>query len=208
MDSQRRSLSKRAAAIAAALSLVCTTVIADQHENKYKHKRKRGPETFSASARIQTAAFLATAYIRIHLDAYTPARDQRTMIDALRTGGYDAFLIALRQAPAVGYVEIRDERWTVRWASQQPTLAGRRIVVATDQPVTFVGAGAPGIGDAKPRDRYGLALVELQMDDIGMGEGTMTAAARIAPGVDGQGIRVDQYADQPIQLKSVIKVIP
>jgi hypothetical protein len=206
MDSQRRSLSTRGGAIAAALSLVFATASADQ--DKYKHKRKRGPETFSATARIQTAAFLATAYIRIHLDGYTPARDQQTMIDALKTGGYDTFLIALRQAPAVGYVEIRDERWTVRWASQQPTLAGRRIVIATDHPVAFLGAGAPGIGDAKPRGEYGLALVELLMDDIGMGEGTMVPAARIASSVDGKGIRVDQYADQPIQLKSVIKVIP
>jgi len=206
MDSQRRSRSKRAAAIAAALSLVFATASADQ--SKYQHKRKRGPETFSATARIQTAAFLATAYIRVRLDGYTPARDQQTMVAALTTGGYDAFLIALRQARAVGYVEIRDERWTVRWASQQPTLGGRRIVVATDRPVAFVGAGAPGRGDAKPQDGYGLALIELQMDDIGMGEGTMAPAARIASSVDGKGIRVDQYADQPIQLKSVIKVIP
>jgi len=198
MDSQRRSRARLWNAIAAALFLGAAPAGAGQH------KHARGPENFGATARVETVGVLATAYLRIHLDGYSKPRDRQTMVDALRTRGYDAFVTALRQAPSVGYLEIRDRRWTVRWASQQPSATGRRVVIVTDQPVMFLGAGSV---EAAPREGYQLALVELQIGEAGLGEGTMAPAARIAPCPDGKTVCVDEYADRPVQLKSVVEII-
>ena len=187
----------RSCAIVAALFLVAAAPI--DHK-----KRDRGPKDFGATARVETAGVVATAYVRIHLDAYTSPRDRQTMVDALRSGGGDAFVAALRRAPAVGYVEIRDRRWTVRWASVERAGISQRIRVATDQPIAFVGAGAV---EARPREGYAVALVELRLGEAGLGEGTMAPAARIAPSADGADIRVDDYADRPVELKSVLEII-
>ena len=53
--------------------------------------------------------------------------------------------------------------------------------VVTDQPMFFVGGGA---ADAKPRAGYEVAVIEMTVDNVGLGKGTMTAAARVKPGGD------------------------
>ena len=64
-----------------------------------------------------------------------------------------------------------------------------------------VGGGAV---DAKPRTGYDVALIRLQVDDVGLGEGSMAAAARVRPGGD-TGVEVDDYADKPIKLVTVVR---
>jgi hypothetical protein len=71
----------------------------------------------------------------------------------------------------------------------------------TDQPIFFVGGGA---ADAKPRAGYEVALIQLQVDSIGLGDGTMAAAARVRPGGES-GVQVDDYADKPIKLVTVVR---
>ena len=62
----------------------------------------------------------------------------------------------------------------------------------------FVGGGST---DAKPRAGYEVAVIQLIVDDIGLGSGTMAGAARVKPGGE-TGVVIDQYADQPIKLGS------
>jgi hypothetical protein len=40
------------------------------------------------------------------------------------------------------------------------------------------------------------------VDDVGLGKGSMAAAAKVKPGSDG-GVQVDDYADKPIKLVTV-----
>jgi hypothetical protein len=96
-----------------------------------------------------------------------------------------------------------DQKFTVRWAKQVPDGTGRIISIVTDQPIFFVGGGKVG---AKPREGFELAVLQLKMDDAGTGEGTMAAAARVKPGGE-TGVRIDQYADQPIKLVSIRREI-
>ena len=93
-----------------------------------------------------------------------------------------------------------DQKWPIRWAREQPSgKYNRTIVVVTDQPIFFVGGGS---AKAKPREGYDVALIKIDVDNVGLGKGTMTAAAKVKPGADG-GVEIDDYAEKPIQLVTV-----
>jgi hypothetical protein len=162
------------------------------------------PETFFAKAETRSGAnAVASAPLTIQIDAYTKDADRTVMEEALRTGGYPGFLLALRKAPIVGHVEVGGKKFTVRWAKQVPEGENRTISIVTDAPIFFVGGGAV---DAKSRAGYELAVLQLKMDSSGIGEGSMAAAARVKKGGE-TGVGVDQYADQPIKLVSVRREI-
>jgi len=158
------------------------------------------PETFSANATaVKSGSAAASATIQIHVERYTPEFDRTTVENALKTGGYPAFLTALRKAPDVGYVQHGDQKTIIRWARQTDAPKGRRIVVVTEKPIFFLGGGS---ANAKPREGYEVAVIEMNVDDVGLGTGTMAAAARVKPGGEA-GVQIDDYADTPVKLATV-----
>ena len=160
------------------------------------------PETFSANAHAAKAgAGAIAATLQIHIERYTPDHDRTVVETALKSGGYAAFVAALRKAPEVGYVQLGDQKTPIRWARETNTGKGRMIVVVTDKPVFFVGGGA---ADAKPRAGYDVAVVEMTVDDVGLGSGRMAAAAKVKPGGES-GVQIEDYADAPIKLTTVTR---
>ena len=160
------------------------------------------PESFTANAHATGAkSGAATAAIRIDVQRYTPDADRTAVETALKTGGYPAFLTALRKAPEVGSVVVNEDKFAIRWARERKNAKGRTLVFVTDKPVFFVGGGKV---DAKPRAGYEVAVIELQVDDIGLGTGSMAAAARVRPGGE-TGVQIDDYADKPIKLMTVTR---
>lgn len=187
---------RRRSAVTLAILVAATAVGAAQTA-----RRNIGaPETFSANATVvKSGAAAASATIQIHIERYTPDADRTAVETALKTGGYPGFLTALRKAPDVGYVQHGTEKTVIRWARQTDADKGRRIVVVTDKPIFFVGGGA---AEAKPRAGYEVAVVEMNVDDVGLGTGRMAAAARVKPGGEA-GVQIDDYADEPIKLATV-----
>jgi hypothetical protein len=161
------------------------------------------PETFTANIQAQgEQGGAAAATIEIDIRRYTPEADRTAVEGALKTGGYPAFLTALRKAPDVGAVSFADRKWTIRWARERATgKYSRQIVVVTDQPIFFVGGGRT---DAKPREGFEVAVIEIEVDNVGLGKGTMTAAARVKPGGEN-GVRIEDYAEKPIRLVTVVR---
>jgi hypothetical protein len=166
-------------------------------------KPVQGPETFTANAQVQGAAGAAATTLRIQIDRYTPDFDRTSVEEALKTGGYPKFLTALRQAPVVGSVSMGDQQFAIRYARQQATPKGRTISIVTEKPVYFVGGGS---ADAKPRAGYEVAVLQFNVDEVGLGSGKMAAAARVRPGGD-TGVQIDDYGSEPIDLVTVSKVI-
>jgi hypothetical protein len=165
--------------------------------------RSNAPEVFTCQAQGRTAAAGAATNFEIHIDRYTAEHDRKSMTDALTHGGYPGFVLALRKAPEIGRLRFGGKDFTLRWAREQSSPKGRTITVVTDTPVYFVGGGAV---DAKPREGFELAVVQISVDEVGMGSGTMAAAARVKP--DGQGgVLLEDYAEQPIQLTFVRRQI-
>ena len=161
------------------------------------------PETFSANAQAKAGAGSVAATIQIQIQRYTPDFDRTAVETALKQGGYPGFVTALRKAPEVGSVIVGDQKFPIRWAREQKTDKGRTIVVVTDKPVFFVGGGRT---EAKPRAGYEVAVIQLMVDEIGLGTGSMAAAARVKPGGE-TGVQIDDYADEPIKLVTVSRKI-
>ena len=160
------------------------------------------PETFSANATsAKPGAGAIAATVQVHIERYTPDHDRTVVETALKSGGYAAFVAALRKAPEVGYVQLGDQKTPIRWARQTDHAKGRTIVVVTDKPVFFVGGGA---ANAKPREGYDVAVIEMTVDDVGLGSGRMAAAAKVKPGGEA-GVQIEDYADAPIKLTTVTR---
>ena len=77
-------------------------------------------------------------------------------------------------------------------------------MVVTDKAVFFVGGGR---ANAKPRTGYESALIQLVVDAAGAGSGSMAAAARVKPGGE-TGVRIDNYAEEPLALTKVTRKTP
>ena len=107
------------------------------------------------------------------------------------------------EGPPLCTREVNEQKWNLRWAQQQPRELGLVITAATDQPIDFVGGGNV---DAKPRAGYEMAVIRFEVDTIGMGTGTMAAAARIKPTADATSVEVDDYATTPLKITSVRRI--
>ena len=159
------------------------------------------PETFKATAQVKGTPGVAAAIIQVVIQRYTPDAERTALEGALETGGYPAFLIALRRSSDVGYVEHGTSKFTIRYARETKTGTGRTIDVVTDSPIYFVSGGAP---DAKPRAGFDLAVLRMEIDQIGFGSGMMAAAARLKPSPEG-GVQIEDYADEPVKLATVTR---
>jgi len=161
------------------------------------------PETFNARAHVGTDAARGDVYVTIHVDKYSSERDIGDMQKALESGGSSGFLQALRKAPVAGRLDVGKQTFTLRWAREIKTAKGRVITLVSDRPVYFVGAGLP---DAKPKAGFDLAVIKLDMDSAGIGEGEMAAAAHVKPGGPA-GVQVEDYGSEPVKLLSVTRKI-
>jgi hypothetical protein len=71
--------------------------------------------------------------------------------------------------------------------------------VVTDTPIFFLGGDAP---EPKPRAGFDVAVLRMEVDEIGLGSGVMAAAARVRPAPHG-GVQIDDYGEEPIRLATV-----
>ena len=160
------------------------------------------PVDFTAAAEVTTALAKATTTVHIHIDSYTTERDRNVLVSALRMNGYQNFLPAFKRTPIVGYVQIKDQKWDLRWAAQT-TDGGKQVVTAaTDKPMFFLGGGDV---DPKSRRGYEMAVIRIEFDGTGKGTGVLNAAARVKPNADATNVVVDDYADAPVTLTSVTR---
>jgi hypothetical protein len=187
----------------AILACAVAAASASMSDAAQRRRSQTAPETFTSPMQARTEVGAAGSMVKIQIDRYTPEAERLKITDGMKFGGYPGFLAALRQAPAVGYVAIGDHQVPLRWAREQETPKGRAISLVTESPVFFVGGGAP---NAKPRAGFEVAVIQLAVDDVGLGTGTMAAAAKVKP--DGQGgVTLEDYAENPIKLTSVYRVI-
>jgi hypothetical protein len=183
-------------AIAVAMGCALTAPVAGQIA---RTRVPTAPEQFSANANVTQGAGASAATLVIVVDRYNTSKERDALADVLRRGGSSAFLPALRQSSPVGHIDAGPQRWTVRYAHQRTTGKGRTIVVITDEPMYFVGGGRP---EAKPREGYDVAVAQFDVDDVGLGTGTMAAAARVKIGGPA-GVQIDDYAEKPIQFVTI-----
>jgi len=185
-------------------SVVVLSAVAVVSTSAGQYKPSTVPVEYSASVQAAGALGAVATSVQVHIDRFTADKDRTALVNALKAGGYQAFLPALRKAPVVGYIAVKDQKWDLRWAHQQVKDLGQTITVATDKPVYFAGGGAV---DAKPREGFDMAIIRLDVDTIGMGKGTFATAARVKPNADSSGVEVDDYGGQPLAITMVSRIL-
>jgi hypothetical protein len=167
-------------------------------------KATKVPEAFSANAQVAAGAGAAATTLGIHIERYTTEKERTALVQAAPDGTPASISGALRGAPAVGYIEVGKNKWTICYAREQKkTDGGRHIVVVVNKPMFFLGGGQL---DAKSREGYDLAVAQFDVDEVGLGQGTLAAAARLKA-TEATGVEVLDYADAPIKLVTVRKLI-
>ena len=165
-------------------------------------RAQTGPETFTATATVKTAAGgTATTPVTIVIDHKMPQNEADKFAAAFKSGGAEALKKALVGVKPTGSVTIGSGKPTpTRLTLERPTGSGRLITIVTDQPLLFLGAGAPG---AKPKEGYDFAVIDLTVSAAGTGTGQIAPAAKIST---NQGaFVVSDYSSEYIQLTKVAR---
>jgi hypothetical protein len=152
---------------------------------------------------IRAADARGDAYVTLRVDKYSDKKDVDAMENALKAGGSAAFLAAFRRAPVVGHFETGKQSYALRFTRQTPNAKGRVVTAVIEKPVYFVGGGVPG---AKSREGFEVAVIQLDMDSSGVGEGKLVAAAKVKAG-GPNGVDIEAYESEPIKLTSVMKLL-
>jgi hypothetical protein len=163
--------------------------------------KNTAPESFRINGQITDTPGGVAATMTVQIDKYTPDAEHESIVNALKSGDNKAFLDVLRKAPVVGALKMNNRSIPIRWARQQPQGENRRIAVMTESPVFFFGAGAV---DAKPTAGYDVGVLEFTIDSVGLGKGTMAAAAKVKPG-GPTGIEIEDYSGKRIELMTVTR---
>jgi hypothetical protein len=159
-----------------------------------------GPETYRATATITTGGgATASAPVTIVVARTTPEDEGQALARAFVSGGEAALRRALDGLSPTGSVKIADASPTAsRITLDRPTDKGRLLTIVTDRPILFLGGGLP---DAKGKEGYGFAVVDIEIDAQGNGSGTLSPAAKVK--IAEGAFVVDDYATQPLRLTDV-----
>jgi hypothetical protein len=149
-----------------------------------------------------TAGRTRAGTVDVIINRWSSAQEKDQLVSALREGGNDALLRALQKIkdPA-GYIRSGGSiGYPLRFAWQIPSGDGRRIIIGTDRPVSFLEAST------HPRTMdYPFMLIELRVDAQGRGQGKLLPLARIQAD-DDHVVEVENYASEPVRLTEVRKL--
>jgi hypothetical protein len=144
--------------------------------------------------------------IDIVVDRWSTDDERNKLRDALVEKGEDALLRAVQHVkPRAGFIRTSQSLgWDIQYAREIPTPdGGRRIILATDRPVSFFEARN------RPRSSdYQFLLIEIRLNKDGKGEGKMATAAKITYDQDTRTVEIENYASEPVRLTQVEMVRP
>jgi hypothetical protein len=161
-----------------------------------------GPEAFVANASLKTAGGASvTAPVTITVARWTSDAERSRLRDALESGGHPALLRQLAAMKTAGTITLGAQRYDAKYAYAQTSSEGRLITIVTASPIFFVGAGLPS---AKPKAQHDFGVATIEVNDKGVGKGTVTPAANVR--VSGSGaIVVEDYSVELVTLQDVKK---
>ena len=130
--------------------------------------------------------------------ASTEAERQR-LLESLKNG-QDAILDTLRDLPRIGYLRTAGTlAWDLHYAHVTPgEEGGRRLVIATDRPISnWEAVNRPRTID------YPFTFIELRLDEAREGEGELSVATRVLATKDGRFVQLENYDSRPVRLNQV-----
>ena len=135
------------------------------------------------------------------IERWSTDQEREQLQGVLAEKGGTGLLQALRQIkPRVGYIRsFRLPTWEVQFAQSSPLPdGGRRLVLATDRPLTEAERAKHN-----RTDEYEFLLVEIRLDRQGKGEGRTAEGNKVRFNKDTRSLEIDQYSAEPVKLVNV-----
>jgi hypothetical protein len=135
------------------------------------------------------------------IERWSTDQEREQLQGVLAEKGGTGLLQALLQIkPRVGYIRsFRLPTWEVQFAQSSPLPdGGRRIVLATDRPLT-----AAERSKHNRTEEYEFLLVEIRLDKQGKGEGRTAEGTKVRFNKETHSLEIDQYSAEPVKLINV-----
>jgi hypothetical protein len=154
---------------------------------------------FAASPGGPRTSAVATQ-IEISVTRWSTDEEAQQIIDILKERGPEALLDVLRNMKSVGRINTPGNlAYDLRYAQQETRPdGGRRIMLATDRPISYWEAVNRPLSI-----HYPFTFIELRLDGKGEGEGKLNLATQVRLSSDGKMLELTNYDTQPIQLNQV-----
>lgn len=155
-------------------------------------------ERFTAFAVNPTGG---SASLQIVIERWSTEEERQFLLNAFQTGGDAGLLDAImRLNPRAGYLRgTQTLAYDMQFAAERPLPdGGRRIILATDRPISFFEMKNQTLSK-----EHAFTLVELRLTPDGKGEGKVVLAADIE--VENGVTVIKNYGTQPVRLNSITK---
>jgi len=155
------------------------------------------PEEFNAIAIQNNNLGSGSDRMIMRVTRWSSETERARLVAALQKGS-DALLEALRDLKSVGTIRTPDSLgYDLRYAHQEPGEdGGRRIVIATDRPISFWEARN------QPRSiDYPFTVIQMEIDKNREGKGTLSIATKVMP--RGNVIVLENFATSPVMLTKI-----
>lgn len=155
------------------------------------------PEEFNAVAIMNNNLGSASDRVIMRVQRWSTEAERTRVAEALKKGN-DATLELLRELRPVGTIRTPDSLgYDLRYAHQEPAAeGGRRVVIATDRPISF--------WEARNQPRtidYPFTFIQMEMDRNGEGKGTLSLMTKVVP--RGKVIELEEFATAPVMLTKI-----
>ena len=143
----------------------------------------------------------AAGTLDIVVERWSTDAERDTLRSVLIEKGSDKLLDALREIkPRTGYIRTSTSLgWDTYYARETPFGdGGRRIIVATDRPMSF----RERVNQPRSAE-YEFTLLQIHLDKNGKGQGKYATAAKITYDKDTRTIEIENYGIEPVRLTEV-----
>jgi hypothetical protein len=161
---------------------------------------KGTPERYNATAINMGSGPAVAGRVLIAVNRWTTAKEREALLGVFVEKGPNELLETLQRNPSTGTIRLPNTlAWDLRYAFESPLPeGGRRVVLATDRPITFREArNQPRTTD------YPFTLIEIRFDKNGVGVGKMSVATKITLSKDKQTMELENYGIEPVRLTEV-----
>jgi len=155
-------------------------------------------EEFNAIAIVNNNLGSGAGRVIIRVNRWSSDAERTRLVNTLLEKGPEKLLDVLSGNKSAGTIRTPDSlAYDLRYAHQVPGEdGGRRIVIATDRPVSFWEARN------QPRiSTYPFTVIQMQIDRDGKGRGTLSYATKIA--AKGNVIELENFATSPVMLNNI-----
>jgi hypothetical protein len=180
---------------ALALSLGLAVLAADTSTTAQSNAQ---PEEFTATAIANDNLGAGLDRVIMRVTRWSSDAERGRLARALLTQGSAMLLDELRDMKSVGTIRTPDSLgYDLRYAHQEPGEdGGRRVVIATDRPMSFwEAANRPRVSD------YPFTVIQMQLDKNGEGKGTLSYFTKII--ARGNTIELENFTTAPVVLNDI-----